>query len=135
MKSFIILTLIALTTAEWTLKTQDEWLKIREDCNTRFNVPNELIEKSKNDKYPPKEVLANVLCYLKGLEIWNDSDGFLVHRIMIGLENVAKKIENYNAKLLQEGLKSCINQNSEGTTTFDGAYRCFKCFIDNTLFV
>ncbi|XP_055852158.1 uncharacterized protein LOC129916319 [Episyrphus balteatus] len=132
MKLFMFLTfLVAFTTAEWTLISHDEWLKAWENCNNQFSLPFDLRPKTLQDKYPPKIVFENVLCYFKGLEIWNDKDGFLVDRIMIGLENVAKKIENYNAKLLREGLKSCTDQNSEKCSTLDAAYSCFKCFIDN----
>nr|QYL00034.1 OBP7 [Eupeodes corollae] len=133
MKFFIILvTLVALTAAKYELKSREEWFNIQDYCDERFKVSPEFREKHKDDKYVPKEIFRTILCYLRGLELWNDSEGFSIDKLMVGLESVKDNIKNYNAVILRQSLAQCTSdKNTEGIAPFDWAYRCFKCFTDN----
>nr|QIS77202.1 OBP9 [Episyrphus balteatus] len=134
MKIYIILALVALTSAaEWKRKTMDEWSQIHRACDQRYKVSEELIEKAKVEKYPPKEVFEVALCVLRDSEVWNDATGFSVDRLMISMNTVATR-GNINKKFLRDTLESCADNNSDGSTPLDWAYRCFKCFKDNEKF-
>nr|QIS77201.1 OBP8 [Episyrphus balteatus] len=132
MKIYIILTfLVALTSsAEWKLKTMKEWRQISEACTQRYPVSPEVLEKAKIDKYPPKEMFQAILCTLREIDIWSDTEGLSIDRLMIVLEKAAVE-ENISKKFLRDSLESCVDKNSEGTTSLDWVYRCFNCFKGN----
>ncbi|XP_055837634.1 general odorant-binding protein 99a-like [Episyrphus balteatus] len=131
MKIYIILALVAFTSAtEWKRKTMEEWRQIHITCDERFNVSQHIIEKSKDEKYPPKEMFEIVLCILRDVEVWNDTDGFSVDRLMIATNKVTTKY-NINKQIFRDYIESCADKNIEGSNPLDWAYRCFKCFKDN----
>ncbi|XP_055849525.1 general odorant-binding protein 99a-like [Episyrphus balteatus] len=134
MKIYIILILIALTSAtEWKLNTMEEWRQIHKTCAQRYPVSPEVLEKAKLDKYPPKEMFQSILCILRGIDVWTDTEGFSVDRLMISLEKVPVE-ENITKKFLRDSIERCLDNNSEKTTSLDWAYRCFNCFKDNEKF-
>nr|QIS77200.1 OBP7 [Episyrphus balteatus] len=134
MKIYIILTLIALTLAEeWKLKTVEEWKQIYMTCDQRHQVAEEFYQKSRTEKYPPKEVFEVVLCTMRSMEVWSDTEGFSVDKMMIALDSAATQ-ENVDKKFIRDSLESCADKNTEGSTPLDWAYRCFKCFKDNEKF-
>ncbi|XP_055850258.1 uncharacterized protein LOC129914863 [Episyrphus balteatus] len=130
MKIFIILALIAFSSAaEWKIKTLKEWDHFEDICLERYK---ELIDKHQNDRADqyPKEAFEILLCVFREVGIWSDSKGFSVDRLMIVMDRIATK-EDINKKFLRDSLEKCADNNGEGSTTLDWAYRSYNCFKAN----
>ncbi|XP_055852180.1 general odorant-binding protein 99a-like [Episyrphus balteatus] len=130
MKIYIILALVALTSAEWKPKSHEEWLEIEAKCKEQRKMTPELEERIKNEPYLPKEAFEFHLCCLRSTDLWSDSEGFSLEGMTAILDRIPDE-EKIDKDAQRDILKKCIDNNSEGSTPFDWAYRCYKCFKDN----
>ncbi|XP_055850139.1 general odorant-binding protein 99a-like [Episyrphus balteatus] len=133
MKIYIILAIIAISSAaEWKYPSDEEIKSFHASCLKSFE------EKriNKDTEMTSKERFEVYLCLARKIGIWSDSEGFSVDKMMIDLDKVATEArQHYDKQLLRQSIESCVDKNSEGSTPFEWAKRCFQCFLNNQTFL
>lgn len=123
--------LLPQASAEYVVKTRENFLQFRNDCITELRIPETLVEQYRKWHYPNDDITK---CYLKcvftkfGLF---DTSGF-------NLENIHQQLAGSGAKLdhnddLHAKIESCIDKNDQGSDACEWAYRGGTCFFRNNL--
>ncbi|XP_075149050.1 general odorant-binding protein 99a-like [Haematobia irritans] len=133
MKVFVAVCLfIALSSAEYVVKTRENLLQYRNECVSELKVPENLVEQYKKWQYPEDDVTK---CYLKCVFVkfglFDESSGFnvdYIHQQLVGANAEADHNNDVHAKI-----ESCVDNNEQGSSPCERAYRGVTCFIKNHL--
>ncbi|XP_037960938.1 general odorant-binding protein 99a-like [Teleopsis dalmanni] len=133
MKIFIaICVLVAVTSAEYVVKTRENLLQYRQECVQELNVPAERVEQFKKWVFP-NDVTSQ--CYLKCVFVkfglFDTQNGFNVENIHQQLQGNTAPATHDDA--LHAQIESCIDQNEQGSNACEWAYRGATCFLKQNL--
>uniref|UniRef100_A0A1I8PTN3 Odorant binding protein n=1 Tax=Stomoxys calcitrans TaxID=35570 RepID=A0A1I8PTN3_STOCA len=133
MKVFLAVCLfIALSSAEYVVKTRENLLQFRNECVAELEVPENLVEQYKKWQYPEDPLTK---CYLKCVftkfGLFDAENGFNVkniHQQLVGVNAEADHDDEIHGKI-----ESCVDKNEQKSDACEWAYRGATCFIKNNL--
>ncbi|XP_037911144.1 general odorant-binding protein 99a-like [Hermetia illucens] len=128
MKFLVLLAVIGVAAATYTIKTHDDLIKTRGLCVKELNVPDNYVEKFKKWDFQDDETTrCYIKCVLNKMELFDTANGFNV-------ENLVEQLgQNKDKTEVRTEVTKCSDKNEQKSDDCTWAYRGFKCFLSKHL--
>uniref|UniRef100_A0A0K8UV06 General odorant-binding protein 99a n=1 Tax=Bactrocera latifrons TaxID=174628 RepID=A0A0K8UV06_BACLA len=137
MKTVIALCLLlAVTSAEYVVKNEENLQQFRRECATELKVPAEHIEQFRKWQFPNDSVTQCYLkCVFEKFGLFDAETGFNVEHIHQQLQGaeVAPPGDADHDDVIHDKIAACVDTNEQGSNACEWAYRGGVCFIKENL--
>ncbi|TDG48237.1 hypothetical protein AWZ03_005412 [Drosophila navojoa] len=124
----VVLATVAVgqVSAKFTLRTHEDAVQAHEECQEKYNVPEDIYEQYLNYVFPEhRRTACYVKCFVEKMGLFDEKKGFNEKAIVA--QFTAQNFKDLES--VRHGLEKCIDHNEAESDACTWANRVFSCWL------